>query len=302
MQTTSRALGKGLASLIPAAAQQSTQPAPQVAASETYFECPVEEILPSPEQPRKLFDKEGLEELAASIREQGVIQPLIVRPMEAGKYELIAGERRLRAAKLAGLATVPVVCNQAVPEKVFELALIENIQREDLNPIEEALAYRELQEKYGLTQELIAQRVGKNRSSVANSLRLLGLSEEIRGDIIEGRLSMGHARALLAIIDEADQLKVKNRVISENMSVRELENHIKDLKNPNRVKKPLKRVNFEVRELDPQLKYIQTEMTTRLGTKVQIKPQGATEEGRGEVRIEYYNAEDLDRIYQTIVS
>lgn len=297
MQTTSRALGKGLASLIPAAGAQ-TAPAP----SEGYFQCPIEDILPSPEQPRKLFSKESLEELSASIREQGVIQPLIVRRIEGGKYELIAGERRLRASKIAGLATVPVVCTQVVPEKVFELALIENIQREDLNPIEEALAYRELQEKYDLTQEEIAQRVGKNRSSVANSLRLLGLNEEIRGDIIEGRLSMGHARALLAIADAQNQLKIKNRVINENMSVRELENYIKDLKEPGRVKNNTKRVMFAVEELDPQLKFLEKEMTARLGTKVKLKPKGAASEHRGELRIEYYSAEDLDRIYQTIVS
>ena len=196
MQTTggNRALGKGLASLIPRAGAQ-TAPAP----SESYFPCPIDDIVPSRGQPRKIFSKQALEELAASIQEQGVIQPLIVRRMEGGKYELIAGERRMRAAKLAGLETVPVVVSSAAPEQVLELALIENIQREDLNPIEEALAYKELQDRYRLTQEEIARRVGRERSSITNALRLLTLPEEIRGDIIEGRLSMGQARALLAI-------------------------------------------------------------------------------------------------------
>jgi ParB family chromosome partitioning protein len=219
------ALGKGLASLIPQAGRQ-TVPAP----SEGYFECPIEDILPARDQPRKLFSKQALDELAASIREKGIIQPLIVRRIEGGKYELIAGERRLKAAKLAGLHHVPVVVSHVVPEQVFEVALIENIQREDLNPIEEALAYRELQDKYRLTQEDISQRVGKDRSSVANCLRLLILPEEIRGDIIEGRLSMGHARALLAVEDDQDKLRIKKRAIEEGLSVREIEHLIKTLK------------------------------------------------------------------------
>ena len=160
------ALGKGLASLIPQAGARSV-PQP----SEGYFECPVDDILPSRDQPRKLFSKQALDELAHSIKEKGVIQPLIVRRIEGGKYELIAGERRLKASKLAGLSRVPVVVSMAAPEQVFELALIENIQREDLNPIEEALAYKELQDKYHLTQEEISQRVAKERSSVANCLR-----------------------------------------------------------------------------------------------------------------------------------
>lgn len=284
---TNRALGKGLASLIPSAGAQTAPPP-----STGYFQCPVEDILPGREQPRKLFSKESLEELAASIREQGIIQPLIVRRIEGGKYELIAGERRLKASKLAGLPQVPVVVANVVPEKVFEMALVENIQREDLNPIEEALAYRELQEKYGITQEEIAARVGKERSSVANSLRLLTLPEEIRGDIIEGRLSMGQARALLTIEDDLQKIKVKKRIISEGLSVREVERLTRHVKTSGQVPKRAQKVL-----LDPQVKFIEQEMTKILGTKVKIKPRGT----KGKVVIDYYNPEDLDRIFNAVI-
>jgi len=282
-----RALGKGLASLIPSAGARTAPPP-----SEGFFLCPIEDVLPSREQPRKLFSKESLDELATSIREQGVIQPLIVRRIEGGKYELIAGERRLKAAKLVGLNKIPVVVTNVVPERVFEMALVENIQREDLNPIEEALAYRELQEKYQLTQEDIAQRVGKERSSVANSLRLLTLPEEIRGDIIEGRLSMGHARALLALEKDEAKLKIKKQIIKEGLSVRDVEGVIRGIKagfKEGRRSQPL--------YLDPQTKFIEQEMTKILGTKVKIQSRG----GKGRVVIDYYNPEDLDRIFNAVI-
>lgn len=284
---TSRALGKGLASLIPNAAEK-TAPLP----SQGFFQCPIEDVLPSRDQPRKLFSKESLEELAASIQEQGVIQPVIVRRIEGGKYELIAGERRLKAGKLAGLATIPVVVHQTTADRVFEMALIENIQREDLNPIEEALAYRELQEKYQITQDEIAKRVGKERSTVANSLRLLTLPEEIRGDIIEGRLTMGQARALLAIENDAEKIRVKKRIIQDGMSVREVENLIRGFKNGVHVEHRAQTI-----VLDPQLKFIEQEMTKILGTKVKIKPKGK----KGKVVIDYYGPDDLDRIFNAVI-
>ena len=276
-----------MASLIPSAGHQ-TAPAP----SSSYFQCPVEDILPSRDQPRKLFSKQGLDELAASIKESGIIQPLIVRRIEGGKYELIAGERRLKASKLAGLTHLPVVVSEAAPEKVFELALVENIQREDLNPIEEALAYKELQEKYQLTQESIASRVGKDRSSVANGLRLLTLPEEIRGDIIEGRLSMGHARALLAIDDDETKLKIKRRILTEGLSVRDVERLTRDQKAGVIIEKRVQTIL-----LDPQIKYIEEEMTKILGTKVRIKARGS----KGKVIIDYYTGEDLDRIFNAVI-
>lgn len=289
MQTTGRALGKGLASLIPAAGEKSAPPP-----SEAYFQCLIDDIVPSREQPRKLFNKESLEELAASIQEQGIIQPLIVRRIEGGKYELIAGERRIKAAKLAGLRQVPVVVNQAVSERVFELALIENIQREDLNPIEEALAYRELQEKYGLTHEEIATRVGKDRTSVSNSMRLLGLPEEIRGDLIEGKITMGHARALLGVEDDAEKLRLKKRILQEGLSVRELENQIRGKRGGVQI-----RHRSETVSLDPQTKFIEQEMMKILGTKVKIKVKGKGD--KGQVVIDYYNPEDLDRIFNAVI-
>ncbi len=282
-----RALGKGLASLL-----ANGQPKVEPVLTEGYFQCPVEDILPSRDQPRKLFSKESLEELAASIREQGVIQPLIVRRIEGGKYELIAGERRLKASRLAGLTHVPVVVAQVVPEKVFEMALVENLQREDLNPIEEALAYRELQDKYHFTQELIAQKVGKERSTVANSLRLLLLPEEIRGDIIEGRLSMGHARALLALESDEDKLRLKRRILKEGLSVREVENWIRNSKTSLKIISPKTGA-----VLDTQTQFIQQEMAKMLGTKVSIQGRGK----RGKLVIEYYSEEDLDRIFNAVM-
>ncbi|HKX11831.1 MAG TPA: ParB/RepB/Spo0J family partition protein, partial [bacterium] len=280
---------KGLASLIQGAATPATAAA---AASESYFPCPVDDIMPSRGQPRKIFSKQALEELAASIKIQGVIQPLIVRRMEGGKFELIAGERRLRAAKLAGLDKVPVVISSAAPEQVLELALIENLQREDLNPIEEALAFKELGDRYRLTQEEIARRVGKERSSVTNALRLLTLPEEIRGDIIEARLNMGQARALLAIEDDELKLKIKKRILSEGLSVREVERLAQEVKAGVKVER---RVQTKLN--DPQINFIEQEMTKILGTKVKIKARGE----KGKVVIDYYSPEDLDRIFNAII-
>lgn len=287
--TGNRALGKGLASLIQGAANPT---APSAPASDSYFSCPVGDIMPSRGQPRKIFAKGALEELAASIKVQGVIQPLIVRRMEGGKFELIAGERRLRAAKLAGLEKVPVVISSAAPEQVLELALIENLQREDLNPIEEALAFKELGDRYRLTQEEIARRVGKERSSVTNALRLLTLPEEIRGDIIEARLNMGQARALLAIEDDELKLKIKKRILSEGLSVREVERLAQEVKAGVKVER-----RVQTKLSDPQLNFIEQEMTKILGTKVKIKARGE----KGKVVIDYYSPEDLDRIFNAII-
>ncbi len=283
-----KALGRGLASLIPSSGEKKEE----VVSDSPYFQCPIESIVPNREQPRKLFDKEGLDELADSIREQGVIQPLIVRKMDGGQYELIAGERRLKASKLVGLDKVPVVMVDASPGRSLELALIENIQRQDLNPIEEALAYKQLMERYHYTQEEVAKRVGKERSTVANALRLLHLPEEIRADIIEGRLSMGHARAILGVAHEEMQIKMAKRVVQESLSVREIEEWVKRLKEGVQVERVVK-----TKEVDPQISFIENEMTKILGIKVKIKPQGK----KGKVIIDYYNQEDLDRIFNAVI-
>lgn len=283
---SSGALGRGLASLIP--------PLPEKKEPSSYFFCAIEKVVPNRDQPRKLFSKESLDELADSIRENGVIQPLIVRKLEGGQYELIAGERRLRASKLAGLLEVPVVILESAPEQNLELALIENIQRQDLNPIEEALAYKQLIERYHYTQEQCSKKVGKDRSSVANALRLLGLSEQIRGFIVEGKLSMGHARALLGIDDEKLQHQAALKIIEEGLSVREIEQWVRRVKNLQQFQEKDAPV---LPPLNPQLRFIQEEMTKILGTKVQLKQKG----NKGQVLIEYCSAEDLDRIFNALI-
>lgn len=280
-----KALGRGLASLIPPSVEKKTENTP-------YLLCEINRIVPNREQPRKLFAKEALDELADSIRENGIIQPLIVRKIEGDQFELVAGERRLKAARLVGLEQVPVVMMESDADHCLELALIENIQREDLNPIEEALAYKQLMDRYRYTQEECSKRVGKDRSSVANTVRLLNLSEEIRGYIIEGKVSMGHARALLGVEDEEMRLKLSRRVVQEELSVREIENWVRKLREGVQVEKLVK-----TKQVDPQMSFLENEMTKILGTKVKIKIQGK----KGKVIIDYYSQEDLDRIFNAVM-
>lgn len=214
---------------VESSAVQTQQPANQIGESK-YFECFIEDIIPNPNQPRKLFPKEELAELAASIEEKGIIQPIVVRPIGGGKFEIIAGERRYRAAKLAGLDKVPVVSTNTDDRETLELALIENIQRQDLNPIEEALAYKDLLSRHQYTQDELAKQLGKDRSSIANSLRLLKLPDKVRDHVINNKLSMGHARALLAIENKELQIQMANDIIENNLSVREVELLTKKLK------------------------------------------------------------------------
>ncbi|EKD50339.1 MAG: hypothetical protein ACD_62C00567G0002 [uncultured bacterium] len=211
-----KALGKGLGSLIP----MTNKP---VDKSSDYFSCPVSDIVPNPNQPRKLFPKESLGELAASIEEKGIIQPILVREIGGGKYEIVAGERRYRAAMQIGLSEVPVIVKDANINEMLELALIENIQRQDLNPIEEALAYKELLSKHQYTQEELAKQIGKDRSSIANALRLLKLPDKVRDYLINNSISMGHARALLSFDSKELQIQVAEDIVSHNLSVREVE-------------------------------------------------------------------------------
>ena len=286
--TSHRALGKGLASLIPV--HDKTNDNNKDKSPGLNYVSP-DDILPSRHQPRKMFTKQALEELAVSIKEQGIIQPLIVRKIEGGKFELIAGERRLRASKIAEQKNVPILIVDTAPEKIFELALVENIQREDLNPIEEALAYRELQEKYKLTQEQIAQRVGKERSTVANTMRLLLLPKEIRAEVISGKISMGHARAMVTLENDEDKVFIKNQILKNDLSVRETEKLVKQIKEgkANGERRPS-------RYLNPQIKYLEDRLSQNLATKVKIQPKGH----RGKIIIEYYQNEDLERIYEHI--
>lgn len=273
------ALGRGLGALIPEAAA--------AAGGEDFFLCDIGLIHPNRFQPRRQFAEEELEELTVSIRAQGVLQPLIVRRSEAG-FELVAGERRLRAARRAGLSRVPVVVKSVSDDQLLELSLVENIQRENLNPVEEAEAYHRLIHQFQLTQEQAAARVGKSRSAVANFLRLRQLPEEIKASIVAGRISMGHARALLGAENTAQQLAACRAVIARELSVRETEALVRRLG----AETPKSRVAPKTPEAS-QLASLSEELSRQLGTKVIIRRSGRQ---AGRVEIEFYSLEDLDQL------
>ena len=273
------ALGKGLGALIPGIEKED-------GAKQDYFYCDIDLIRPHPFQPRVTFSEENLQELADSIKTQGVLQPLLVRNDEAG-YELIAGERRLRAAKRAGLTQVPVVIKRVTDDKLLEMSLVENIQRENLNPIEEAEAYHRLISQLNLTQDQASTRVGKSRSAVANFLRLRQLPDQIKDSITDGTLSMGHARALLGAETSAQQLAAWRAVVSRRLSVRETENLVRRLKSE--TKKPQVSKN---RSEQIYLTSLAEDLSRHLGTKILIKKDGQ----KGKVEIEFYSNDDLERL------
>lgn len=280
-----RGLGRGLESLIP-------PPVIPIETKETGTrKVPISSILPNRMQPRTVFDEEKIRELSDSIRENGVIQPLIVSPKEDGRFELIAGERRLRAARLAGLLDVPVVIKEVDDENLLAISIIENIQREDLNPIEEALAYRELTEEFALSQEDVAKKVGKSRSAVTNCIRLLTLPKIMQDDVASGRYSAGHARAVLPLENLHERLKIRERLISDMPTVRDVEKMVGAHLGGNKRKR-------ESKEILPQTRNLADTMKGVLGTKVEIAPKGSG----GKIVIEYYSAQDLDRIYRKIVA
>jgi len=272
------ALGKGLGALI--------QGAP---AEKGVLELELARITPNALQPRKTFKDGPLAELAASIKQSGLIQPVIVRKKTGGGYELIAGERRYRASMMAGLKKIPAVVKDVSPAEVLELALVENIQREDLNPIETADAYGRLIQEFKLTQDEMADRVGKDRSTVANFLRLLGLSDDIKRDLAEGSLTMGHAKAILSIDTDQKRLALRREIITRGLSVREAESAARRLKAPGRIVKKKTEHYSQVAMLEDELK-------ARFGTKVHIKAAGKG----GRVEIEYYSAAELDRILEML--
>ena len=278
-------LGRGLSALL-----SDTAPT----TSEELLEIDIDLIEPSPAQPRTHFDEERLEELAQSIRSNGIVQPLLVRRRGA-RYQLVAGERRWRAAQRAGLQRVPAVVRAIPDDKLLELALIENIQRQELNAIEEAHAYKRLIETLGLTQETVAQRVGRDRSFVTNYLRLLRLPEDIQRLVEEEKLSMGHARALLGVDDADIQRRVARNVIDQSLSVRETERAIKRIiagaSPATATLPPPKRDDANIRAAENKLR-------RRLGTQVRVLPS-QTGAG-GKIEIEYYNDNDLDRLYQIL--
>lgn len=246
-------------------------------------------IEPNRNQPRKQFQEESLRELAESMKQYGVLQPLLVK-QNGMMYEIIAGERRWRAAKLAGLTEIPVIVKTFNPQEAAEIAIIENIQREDLGAVEEARAYQSLIDAYGMTQEEVAERVSKNRTTITNSLRLLQLSEPVLDLLSEGKLTAGHARCLLSISDPAVQEEIAKEIVNKKISVRETEKLVKQLSSPKKKKKPEEE---EEQELDMYLVDLARKMTARLNTKVLIK-QGS--KGRGKILIDYYSNDDLEKI------
>jgi ParB family transcriptional regulator, chromosome partitioning protein len=259
---------------------------------DTVNEVNIKEIRPNPYQPRKIFEEKALQELTASILEHGIIQPLIVRKSIKG-YELVAGERRLRAAQLAKLDKVPVVIKEFTDEQIMEIALIENLQRENLNPMEIAVAYQKLVKSFSLTQEDLAQKVGKSRPHVANFLRLLQLPEEVQTFVSEGQLSMGHARALLGIEEDKQRIDIAKEVANKGLSVRELEELIKRLNGEKRVPRETK-----VSVTSPYIRNFEERLREKFGTAVNVKPVGNN--GKGKIEISFFSEDDLTRILDLI--
>ena len=265
---------------------------------EKIVEKPIEQTLklnliePNSEQPRKNFDEESLQELADSIKQFGLLQPILVQDRK-DYYEIIAGERRWRAAKLAGLKEVPIIVKEFTEQEIVEISLIENIQRENLNPIEEAMAYKRLLKEFNLKQDEVAERVSKSRTAVTNSMRLLKLNDRVQQMIIDDMISTGHARALLAIEDEEQQYMLANKIFDEKLSVRETEKLVKALKNPKKEeKKPEVENQFVYTNLEEQMKSL-------IGTKVSVH---AKANGKGKIEIEYYSPDDLERIYELLMT
>jgi ParB family transcriptional regulator, chromosome partitioning protein len=280
-------LGKGLSALIPVA---PTEPVQVAKNEDSTSEVEIDRISPSPFQPRRSFDDVKLQELAMSIRNQGIIQPLVVRP-KGERFELIAGERRWRAAMKAGLHRVPVVVREASDHDALQLALIENLQREDLNPIEEATGYRRLQDEFTWSQEEVAEKVGKSRPTVANALRLLSLPAEVQQEVAAGNLPAGQARALLGLQGEAVIMTAYRQVIAQALSTRETEKLVRNLKLGRRRRR-------ESPAVDPDLRSLVEGLQRALGTKVRVLPKGRTDKGK--LEIEYYTLADLERIIATI--
>ena len=299
MAVKKKGLGKGLDSLIPDNKSiKSIQPAKVSAskkdekAKDGVLMMKTNEVEPNREQPRKNFDEDALLELADSIKQFGVLQPLLVRKRK-DYYEIIAGERRWRAAKMAGIKEVPVIIKEYTDQEILEIGLIENIQRENLNPIEEAIPYKRLLEEFNLKQDEVAERVSKSRTAVTNSMRLLKLNDKVQQMIIDDMISTGHARALLAIDDPELQYTLANRIFDEKLSVREIEKLVKEIKNPKKQKEKKKPENeFIYRDLEEKMKDV-------FGTKVSIASKG---KGKGKIEIEYYSDDELEHLFDMMMT
>jgi ParB family transcriptional regulator, chromosome partitioning protein len=283
-----RALGRGLSALIPQAA-----PAPAAAPAEApkagVLKLPIEAIQRDTAQPRRSFDEAKLAELTESIKAQGLLQPVLVRKDGQG-YKLIAGERRWRAAQAAGLHEVPAIVRDVTEGQAFELALVENLQRSDLNPMEEAEGYQRLVEEFKLTQEQVSQRVGKERSTVANALRLLGLPDDVKALVAEGALSMGHARALLGVPRLPELQALASRVVEQKLSVRDTEKLVQQ-------KRPAKKEAGKAPKQSPQVKALVEELQRLLGTKVRLAEKG---QGKGTLEVDFFSYDDLDRLLKLL--
>ena len=292
-------LGKGLDSLIPnkkndisASKVEKKQEKENDSPKSGEIMVRINEVEPNRDQPRKDFDEDALMELADSIRHFGILQPLLVQKKK-NYYEIIAGERRWRAAKLAGIKEVPIIVKDYTDQEIVEISLIENIQRENLNPIEEAMAFKRLLQEFQLKQDEVAERVSKSRTAVTNSMRLLKLSPRVQQMIIDDMISTGHARALLAIDDEEQQFILANKIFDEKLSVRETEKLVKALKNPKKeVKKEKPEHTFIYENIEEQIKNI-------MGTKVSVNQKA---NGKGKIEIEYYSEEELERIYDLLMT
>jgi len=276
-----KALGKGLSALIPDADEFDDR-------DKQFFQCPVEVIEPNPYQPRQTFSPHELEEMVRSVKEKGIITPLLVNKTETG-YQLIAGERRWRAAQKAGLRRIPVVVREVTPTESLELALIENIHRKDLNPIEEAFAYAKLLEETRITQDVLAKRLGKDRSSITNLLRLLKLPVQIQQDVIDGHLSMGHARLLAGLKNSEDQWTLRNTIIKRGLSVRQSEALAKRGKDSTNTRE-------KGSTKDPYLQSLEDNLKRSLGTKVEIKKRGS----KGSLVLHFYSDDELDRLLELL--
>jgi len=288
-----RGLGKGLDALIPVSndvkSKKVNGPGEKEKGPETLVKITMVE--PNREQPRKTFDEDALNELAESIKQFGLLQPILVQDRK-DHYEIIAGERRWRAAKIAGLKEVPVIIKNLTEQEIVEISLIENIQRENLNPIEEALAYKKLLNEFHLKQEEVAERVSKSRTAVTNSMRLLKLEEEVQKMVVDEMITTGHARALLGIEDGEQQIACAKKIVDEKLSVRDIEKLVKNMNKPAKEKKASKdkSVDFIYQDIEEKLKL-------SLGTKVSVS---AKENGAGKIEIEFYSNDDLERLLEIL--
>ncbi len=292
MSIKKKGLGRGLNVLV---GESYSEPEDKTIQEDgNIIEIDINLIEPNKNQPRKVFNEENLRELAESITNYGIIEPIIVKK-ENDTYMIIAGERRWRAARIAGLDKVPIILKEYTPLEILEISLIENIQREDLNPIEEAETYHRLIEEFGLTQEEIAQKVGRNRSTVSNSIRLLNLDKRVQNFVIEDKISNGHARTLLTFENKDLQFEIAEKIIEENLSVRQTEELVKKLNDSKKISSPITK---EKSAVDLAYKEVEKQFSQILGTKVQI----LNGKKKGKIEIEYYSPDDLERLLELIKS